>query len=264
MADKENLPVGFMRLSAVYQMAQDDGFDYTRVSEAWFPEIGPLLECCAWSDFEDIVEARRLAVRTVVHVDHDDRRYTSVLTLWFDGKPFAIVQDAGREGNDARRRIVTDEAVLHIALAHVLEHLPVSDKNRKVFSPDYLIPVEEIFDFYSTGVAEKMGLKVADVRRDLFEFGGTGNEEHLCPILKPSEILIVALGNKPAHLLRSGDTYFSYVRTIQVEDLAKVTHLDEYIAAVGENAVKQGKTPTGHVYAEMASRPENFTEAVPL
>lgn len=53
-------------------------------------------------------ESKRVERRILKHVDHDYRRYWELATVWFDGKPVMVTQNAGREGDDHHARFVTD------------------------------------------------------------------------------------------------------------------------------------------------------------
>jgi hypothetical protein len=258
-----DVPAGFVRLSDVYAMSQNENanHDYDYLLSEWFPEVGALFEGRV---FGQIVGAGRLCVRSVAHVDHDYCRITSVQTLWLDGEPFAVVQRAGRGGRDFGRRIVTDERLLQEALSYLLEQVKIDTDAGTFRAPDYAIPVEEIFDFYNSGVAKNFGLEAAPARRDLFEFGGDWREDHLRPILENGEILIVALGVEPVGLLRSGDSYYGLKRAITTEDFGKVKNLDAFVASFGKAEGVHANAAKGYVYVAVKTRPDNFAEAVPL
>lgn len=61
----------------------------------------------------------RLEIRYVQHHDFDFCRFWRLATVWFDGKPVMVLQNAGREGDDWARRIVTDGALYKEMLAYI-------------------------------------------------------------------------------------------------------------------------------------------------
>jgi hypothetical protein len=65
----------------------------------------------------------------------DGRRIWHLYSLWFDGRPVMILQNAGREGDDHHRRIVTDVPRLASAISSI----------RTFLGADKVLP-EEIAD----------------------------------------------------------------------------------------------------------------------
>lgn len=52
--------------------------------------------------------ADRIDIRVLKHFDFDFRRFWQLATVWFDGCPVMICQNAGREGYDHVARYITD------------------------------------------------------------------------------------------------------------------------------------------------------------
>lgn len=50
----------------------------------------------------------RVVVKYHKNFDFDGRRFWRLSSLWFDGEPVAVLQNAGREGDDHSRRFITD------------------------------------------------------------------------------------------------------------------------------------------------------------
>jgi hypothetical protein len=264
-----DIPAGFIRIADVFRAAEVQAMKkspsmvYERVPETWFPEI-PALE---WADTSKVMSEGRLKARELTYVSDDGYRYTLVLTLWFDEKPFAIVQEGGRSGRDYRRRIVSDKAILGEAAAYVIQNMVSStqpDGNTLTLEADDILPVEEIFDFYSQGTAESLGYQVANPRRDLYDYAGDSREQHLKGILQRDEVLIVAMGVAPAEYLRSGGTYYAFQRQLADKEIATVPHLDSFRDAMAENALKESKVPTLLVYRKTGERPASVADAIPL
>ena len=66
---------------------------------------------------------------------YDGRRIWHLYSLWIDKHPVMILQNAGREGDDHFRRIVTDPARLTAAISTIRTFLGVAD-----------VPLEELAD----------------------------------------------------------------------------------------------------------------------
>lgn len=79
----------------------------------FFPEVNYSL----WYTAENT----RMEIRTHVDYDFDHRRCWTLRSLWLDGKPFMIIQSAGREGRDHRERIITDIEVFKKAVLYLIE-----------------------------------------------------------------------------------------------------------------------------------------------
>lgn len=263
------VPEGFIRMADVFTAAEfrewrgAAEWSHDFVQKTWFPEI-PALE---WADTSKIMEERRLKARELVYKNIDGNRHALVLTLWFDDKSFAIVQEGGRSGRDYRRRIVADKAVLSQAAAYVIQNMVFHaefDRETVEVGLDDVLPVEEIFDFYSGGTAKSLGYHVAQPRRDLFDYAGNWEEQHLAPILVRGELLIVAKGVAPVEHLRSGGMYFAFVRELSAQDIAKVHNLDAMRDAMAAEDINAGKSVALLVYRKLEKPPVNFAEAVPL
>lgn len=101
-----------------------------------------------------IAESDRLEVRTIKFFDYDGRRYWKLATVWFDGKPVMVTQNAGREGDDHARRFITDEPLFRAMCSHVASMLP-PDPNCEiqVFDPDAEMG-SQLTDFYNQALDE--------------------------------------------------------------------------------------------------------------
>jgi hypothetical protein len=56
------------------------------------------------------VSSLNYEIRTIKDHCYDGRRTWTLRTVWFEGVPFMIVQNAGREGNDHNDRFITNVA----------------------------------------------------------------------------------------------------------------------------------------------------------
>lgn len=51
----------------------------------------------------------RITIKTHVNHDFDGRRIWAIRSVWLDGLPVMIIQNAGREGDDHRERYITSK-----------------------------------------------------------------------------------------------------------------------------------------------------------
>jgi hypothetical protein len=61
----------------------------------------------------------RVAIRVYQHVRFDPTRYWRLASAWIDGQPFMITQNAGRDGYDWHRRIITSAPLYLRAIGHL-------------------------------------------------------------------------------------------------------------------------------------------------
>lgn len=132
------------------------------IDDAWFPEID------ATSRFSEVLEQlqqdNRLVVKQVVYKNFDGERYAAMHTLWFDGKPMAIVQDAGRGGRDYKQRWVTDVKTYGEALAYLLL---LSLELNDVIDPEELVYEEHVCSFYGSDFSKTLGFENEIARTDV-------------------------------------------------------------------------------------------------
>jgi hypothetical protein len=115
----------------------------------WFYELQGLSRGLNHSVIEQLKAEARFDVRCIAYRRHDDRRYISMYSFWFDGKPVMLTQNAGREGDDFRRRMITDEALFK-DLCHYLHSRLVLDidvHHSDLVDPETHIFEEEAFKF---------------------------------------------------------------------------------------------------------------------
>jgi len=109
----------------------------------WFYELPSLSRGLNDSVLEQLKNEARFDVRCILYRRHDDRRYISMYSFWFDGKPVMLTQNAGREGDDFKRRLVTD-AALFKDLCHYLHSRLAFDI--EVAESDLVDPEKHIFE----------------------------------------------------------------------------------------------------------------------
>ena len=67
------------------------------------PEVGD-----HWGDWLWGFKQDRVEIKYIKDFYYDGRRIWRLATVWFDGNPIMIIQNAGREGDDHRAKFVTD------------------------------------------------------------------------------------------------------------------------------------------------------------
>jgi len=132
---------------------------YSRTTEQYL-SLGILVGCYydfipeamieSW-DLQDMTSPK-IKIRCLKDFDFDCRRIWRLCTVWFDGKPIMITQNAGREGDDHACRFITDED----GYRNMIQHL-VSIKIAKINEiTDVISPDEDmktvLTSFYSNSL----------------------------------------------------------------------------------------------------------------
>lgn len=60
-------------------------------------------------DCDAIEKDGKLQIKTIKYHNYDGRRDWDLRTVWFDGNPVMIIQNAGREGDDHKARYITSK-----------------------------------------------------------------------------------------------------------------------------------------------------------
>lgn len=93
------------------------------------------------------LESSRIQIK--YHKNHcfDGRRVWILASVWLDNKPVMIIQNAGREGDDWVRRIVTDHQLYTDMVEHIQSILPTQDHTKDdVVDPD--VDTDDLISFY--------------------------------------------------------------------------------------------------------------------
>lgn len=88
---------------------------------------------------------KKVEVRTIDGKQFDDRRYLRLATVWFEGKPFGVIQNAGREGRDHVQAFWTDADIYTEAMLY-LYALNLEEEPPKLTSLEFDHP--ELVEFY--------------------------------------------------------------------------------------------------------------------
>ena len=73
------------------------------------------------------LENTKIETRVVRRIDFDHRRYWQLATVWFEGKPFGVIQNSGREGRDHVKAFWTDAEVYSRAIQYLRDLIPLRD-----------------------------------------------------------------------------------------------------------------------------------------
>ena len=94
------------------------------------------------------MKSERLEIRYYKDHHYDGRRIWRLASVWFDGEPFMVIQNAGREGDDHAARFITNVEQYKQAVIYVKSLLPPAfGKVSDIVSADDDIP--DLTEFYS-------------------------------------------------------------------------------------------------------------------
>ena len=128
-----------MKASEIYQLPVKSTTDELYGMYVHFPE-------CREEDFESPTDG--LLVHTYHYENFDGERYWLLAGLTLDGKPFMIVQNAGRGGQDHEARFITDPETYKAAVERLRKPTEPTD----VIDPD--ADIAELTDFYGSSLSD--------------------------------------------------------------------------------------------------------------
>ncbi len=99
------------------------GFYYNHI-----PEVGESVPYGTTSD--------RIEIRFLKDWCFDGRRVWQLATVWFEGKPVMVTQNAGREGDDHSERFVTDADGLMAMCSHIKQLIQIEGGRPTVVGAD--------------------------------------------------------------------------------------------------------------------------------
>ena len=236
-----------IKLSQVYDLPNQEVLnEYCfSLNHKRFPELN--LDF-SWQQAEAIHADGRLVQKRLeyVYVNGDDED-DELQTMWFDGRPFAILQSLGRECT----RWVTDYAVLFEALSYLVkraQELSDVDEVSGYLAPDTELPVETVF---AGRLEQKFVIQeVLPPADDRFMLG------HCYHTLEAGQTLVMAKTSVPPVLLRRGKVFLQYDRVLTESE----QDVNGKLLMPDSPYVRQG---FGHMFLyRRIGRPENFSEAV--
>jgi len=94
----------------------------------------------------------RVLLRWYKNFNFDGRRFWALAAVCFDGLPFMIIQNAGREGDDWARRFITDEGTYWAAMRYLktIALIPEASRVDDVVDPD--VDIKGLTDFYGNSL----------------------------------------------------------------------------------------------------------------
>jgi hypothetical protein len=89
---------------------------------------------------------KKIEIRTLAYECPDGRRCWELATVWFEGKPFGVIQNAGREGREHNTAFWTDKEIYSQAMLY-LQELYLQTKPPEITPLDFDAP--ELIEFYN-------------------------------------------------------------------------------------------------------------------
>ena len=100
-------------------------------------------------ELDGINRSTAVVIKVYKDFNFDGRRFWRLASVWFNGKPVMIMQNAGREGDDWAERFITDHLTFIEMLNHIRGLFRYETKNDEI--------MEDVID-----VDEDMGTKLTD------------------------------------------------------------------------------------------------------
>lgn len=146
-----------MKPSELYKREPESvGVDVSVLFGCYFNHMPEIEGSEVWRLSAEGIKSERVEIRYYKNHNYDGRRIWRLASVWLDGQPFMIIQNAGREGDDHSARFITDVERYKQAVDYVKTLLPpyfgdIPD----VVDADTDIP--DLLSFYS-GDLETVGL----------------------------------------------------------------------------------------------------------
>lgn len=130
-------------------------------SSWWFPEVTDLdtsdEDLCKRLDNQG-----RMQVKLVGHDNGDGYRYATLVTIWYNGCPVMIVQEAGRGGRDHQRRWITDvleyKALCRYLRSQIIVNIDPDEDD--IVSPDAFVYAEDLYNFYGATFGDAYNIEI--------------------------------------------------------------------------------------------------------
>ncbi|MEC4565382.1 hypothetical protein L8C07_05445 [Paenibacillus sp. CMAA1739] len=104
----------------------------------------PEIEDDFWGIKEE--QNKKVTIREYKNFDFDGRRYWLLASVWFENDPVMIIQNAGREGDDHRRRFITDKEKYKEMIKYIHTLLETDSEVADCYDPNDDIP--DLDSFY--------------------------------------------------------------------------------------------------------------------
>lgn len=153
-----------LTLNAVYALPNQvvQNLMVTDLRADWFPEVPQLEDGLTAAMRKELENDGRLVLKRLLYEELDWHRFTSMHTLWWDGRPVMLVQNAGRAGSDVRRRRITDAAAYRDMCCYLLSKVPLEQSDEEVVDADAELYEEELFCLHGQQYAGQLGFRVEE------------------------------------------------------------------------------------------------------
>jgi len=118
-----------MKPSELYAITpESETNDISLIKGSWTDHL-PELNYVDYFDDSVIEKNNKIKIKILKDLNIDGRRGWRLLTVWFEGKPVMITQNAGRELTDHHQRFVTDENLYKQMISYLREITPFEDED---------------------------------------------------------------------------------------------------------------------------------------
>lgn len=90
----------------------------------------------------------KVTIQTVKEFYFDYRRFWALRTVWFEGVPVMVIQNAGREGDDHDARYITNEGAYRNMVAYIKTLIPVEQEEDLEDLLDESVDLSSLTEFY--------------------------------------------------------------------------------------------------------------------
>lgn len=107
------------------------------------PELGEKHEVSL-----DLSANKYVVIRFYKEFNFDARRFWALASVWYNGRPVMIVQNAGREGDDHRQRFITNEELFRKMLGYIWSISTMTKEMETTDIVDKDLDIPSLTDFY--------------------------------------------------------------------------------------------------------------------
>lgn len=188
------------------------------LSDTWIPEVPDLAYSMEYAALAAMDEEGILTVRELVFQYNDGDRTAGMYTLWFNGAPVAIVQEAGRGGRDHNKRWITDANLFFMLCQYLRTKLSDGTLEADVHDPETLVYPEEIFNFYGQKFGDQFGYPAEAVTKGFLLLF-----KNVIPDVDQALLLVTAEAKfEPMpEYIRRDEHVMKLVRKVNEEELAR-------------------------------------------
>lgn len=113
-----------MKISEIYQLTpQSTTFELTD----FVLHIEEFEYLSGWIGHDSRIVNQKIEIKILWYQDFDRNSYWQLATAWFDGKPFGVIQNAGRHGEGHVKAFWTDIDLYFQSVRYIRSILPVEE-----------------------------------------------------------------------------------------------------------------------------------------